>query len=87
MQFLNNSDSNENYFQDLINIICQQRHAENCEQFEEFLQLIVNVSTNIHREESFFEKIFQILEHFEVQIKQTFSNKEIFDIFQSINWY
>ena len=44
MQFLNNSDSNEDYFQDLINNICQQKHEDHREQFEEFLRLITNVS-------------------------------------------
>ena len=83
MQFLSNSDSNENYFQDLINTICQQKHEENCEQFEEFLQLIANVSNNYHREKSFFQKIYQIFDNYEVRIKQTFSNNKIFDIFQS----
>ncbi|KAK8880413.1 hypothetical protein M9Y10_003085 [Tritrichomonas musculus] len=83
IQFLNNLDNNENYFQDLINIICQQKGEENYHKFEEFLQLITAISNNYHREKSFFEKIYQILEHYEVQIKQTFSNKELFDIFQS----
>ncbi|KAK8884330.1 hypothetical protein M9Y10_043438 [Tritrichomonas musculus] len=76
MLFLNNSDSNEYYFQDLINIICQQRHAENCEQFEEFLQLIVNVSTNIHREESFSEKNFKFLNILKFKSNRPFQIKK-----------
>lgn len=32
MQYLNNSNSNANYFQNLINIICQQKQEENSEQ-------------------------------------------------------
>lgn len=32
IQFLNNLDNNENYFQDLINIIRQQKQEENSEQ-------------------------------------------------------
>ena len=75
IQFLNSSDNNENHFQDLINIICQQKQEENHDKFEEFLQLITNISNNCRREKSFFQKIYQIIKHYKVQIKQTFSNK------------
>ncbi|KAK8837300.1 hypothetical protein M9Y10_036730 [Tritrichomonas musculus] len=83
MQYFNNSDNNENYFQDLNNFICQQKQEENGDKFEEFLQIIVSICNNCHLEKSHFQKIFQIIEHYEIQIKQSISNDKIFDIFHN----
>ncbi|KAK8837252.1 hypothetical protein M9Y10_036682 [Tritrichomonas musculus] len=83
MQYFNNSDNNENYFQDLNNFICQQKQEENSDKFEEFLQIIVSICNNCHLEKSHFQKIFQIIEHYEIQIKQSISNDKIFDIFHN----
>lgn len=37
-------------------------------------------AANHYRGNLFFQKVFHILQHYKIQIKQTFSNLEIFDI-------
>ena len=83
MNFLENNDNNEKYFKKIINDISKQQHEEPQEKLGKFLQLLVNVANNIHRSQSLFNKIFQIIEYYEDQIKQTFSNITIFNTFQS----
>lgn len=81
--FLQESDDSMNDIQYLNDIINKQNIEDNCEKFEEFLKLLLSIANN-HRCQSFlFTKLFQIIEHYEVQIKQIFSNIDIFNIFKS----
>lgn len=82
ISFLENPNSNEKDFQNLIEIIGIQNHKEDREEFENFLKLIANISSNHHYDKLFFEKIFQIIIHYIPQIKQIFSNFEIYCIFE-----
>ena len=80
MTFIENSEDND--FQHLIDLINHQNQDENREKYEEILQLIASISDNCHRNKSFFNNLYQIIDHYKNQIKQTFSNEEIFDIFE-----
>lgn len=77
--FLDSYD-NENNFAKLVEIINEQTYDH--QKFIQFLQLINNISI-YHYHPDFFQKIFQIIEYYKDKIKQTFSNVEIFDIFQN----
>ena len=83
MKFLENIDNNEEDFQNLIKTISDQKQGELQENLENFLQLITDIANNYRRDETLFTKIFQIIEYYESQIKQTFSNIERFNIFES----
>lgn len=81
MIFLENTENDEDNFQNLININLHQNLEGNRGKFEDFLILIANIANNCHREEHLFEKLYQIIQHYEDKIKQTFSKYEIFNIF------
>ena len=83
MEFLEQEDDSDQSFKNLINLIHQQKLEESREKLEEFLILITNVANNHHREKSLFKKLFQIIQQYESQIKQTYSNFEIYNIFES----
>ena len=51
-------------------------------ELEHFLRIVVSISNNHHRTNNFFNKIEQILDLLETQIKQTFSNLNLFNFFK-----
>lgn len=83
IEFLENSDVYIDGFEHLIQIINIEQIEGNREEIEHFLYLIHHISNNHQRSKYFFQKIFQIIEYYKDQIKQTFSNIEIFNIFRS----
>ena len=82
LSYLESSESEEIDFKDLIDIINMEYYTENREEFEHFLHTVNHISANHHRDEFLFKKIFRILKYYENQIKHTFSNFEIFNIFK-----
>ncbi|KAK8839366.1 hypothetical protein M9Y10_032302 [Tritrichomonas musculus] len=71
----NSSDEEEDYF-------FQKYKEDDQEEFKHFVQLIASIANNYHRNETFLPKIFMIIDNYKDQIKQTFSNSDIFDIFK-----
>ena len=53
------------------------------QEFKHFLCLLLYISNNHHRFPGFFDKILQIFLFYEKEIKQTFSNQELFTIFMN----
>ena len=82
-KFLESIENTEQDFENLIKIISEQKQEETQAALTKFLQLIANIGNNCHRDESLFKKIFKLIEYYTEQIKQTFSNNEIFNIFGS----
>ena len=80
--FIENDDSPGN-FENLIKIIQTQGIPNQRQEFEHFLLLLINISNNHHRFPGFFTKIDKILLYYEKEIKQSFSNLELFNIFIS----
>lgn len=85
LELLENVDDDDENFNYLIEFINKGKYQNNPEEFKQFLRLILNVSNNHHRTENFFTKIKKIILHFKDTIKQTLSNYEIFNIFESSN--
>ena len=81
LSFIENPETNDDDFQDLIEIINIQLN-ENKQEELHFLYMIQYISNNHHRNESLFAKIFKIILYYSNQIKKTFSNIQIFDIFK-----
>ena len=55
---------------------------QNKDEFREFLMMLSKISKNHHRDSFFTNRIDAIISHFEDQIKQTFTNLELFKIFK-----
>ena len=72
----------QSIFTDLIEIINTQI-ISNKDEFELFLRLINTITQNHHRDSEFFTKIKQILFVINENLKHTYSNFEIFKIFQN----
>ena len=86
-EYLDDSDENDeyeyqlDYFHDVTEILNEQENKR--EAIEQFLQIVKSISENHHRTSSFVNKIENILEHYCDQMKQTFTNTELFHIFES----
>ena len=83
IDFLVNEDSDNDGFQELIKDIKDHKLPDNQASFKSLLYLILNIANNHHRGLNFLDKIFQILGYFQQEIKDYFSNDEIFLIFES----
>lgn len=81
LEFINN-EQNEGNYQNLISFL-NQEVKENQYKFRSFLNMISKISENYHQSPDFYDKIIKIISIFKVEIKQTFSNHEIFNIFKS----
>lgn len=84
LELLQNSDDkiDEKSFGILSQFFNKQGTDENLDEMQDFLQIIKNISDNHHRDPNFFGKINQIFQHYKDRIKQTFSNDEIFQLFE-----
>ena len=79
--FIDNQEDSQSDYLNLISDITNQKITENKNEFENFLHLIVLISSYHHRNLNFYSKIDQILSYLSKKITQTFSNSEIFNIF------
>ena len=83
MEFLENSETSDSNFIQIIELINDAKLTEDHEEFKIFLRLLLNLSNHHHRQTNFISNIEKIFLHLMDQIKQTFSNYVIFNIFQS----
>ena len=82
LQFIDSENIEEN-FQNLIQILDDQKIRNNRHELKSFLYLILKISNNHHRSPDFFKKIGKILVFFSDEMKNYYSNFEIFNIFKS----
>lgn len=82
LQFLDNDDSSNQDFQNLIKSIYDLNIKESKEEFYIILNLFSKISSNHYRSKCFFSKIESIIKVFKNDIKLVFTNSEIFDIFK-----
>ena len=84
LNFIEEEMATDAKFQELIIFIEEKKIKENKEILKDFLQLISSISINHHRNCDFFAKFSKILIHLKEDIKQAFTNTEIFHIFKKI---
>ena len=72
----------DNCFELLIKCINNNKITQNRVEFKLFLLLIYDIANNHHRNQMFFPKLEKICLTFKDQIKQYFSNTEIFELFK-----
>lgn len=82
-KFIEDENEYEYHFQNLINQIEFQNITERREELELFIFLLIEISRNYHRYPNFINKINQIIQHYESNIKQTFTNSEIFNMLKN----
>ena len=84
LTFIDNPDSrSEKYFQNLIHINKKHDIKGDKERFSNFIDLLVNISNDHHRQSGFFDKIERILSQYKDTIKANSTNIEIFEQFSS----
>lgn len=82
-EFLKNEEFEEDNFQKLINYNNSQKISSNPKELKLLLHLLSKFSNNHHRTHNFFVKIGRILTFYQSEIKNFFTNFEIFDIFKN----
>ena len=83
INYIEDSDNCKDNFNNLIEFINLNKYQEKQEELSHLLHLIVNIANNHYRNEYFIMKIEQILQYLKDNIKQTFSNLEIYNLFQN----
>ena len=79
----NGDETNDTYYQNLIQDIADSKIPENQKELKEFLFMLSKISKNHHRYTDFFTKIEKILLFLKDKIKQTFSNMELYKLFKN----
>ena len=83
MTFIENDDDNPDDFQNLVQII-EKLHLKNDPiEFKAFIHLLSKITKNHQSCQQFFGRIEQIFDCLKTDIKQTFSDLEIFHIFKN----
>ncbi|KAK8889715.1 hypothetical protein M9Y10_034468 [Tritrichomonas musculus] len=82
LKYLDHDNDQQSYL-NLVTFVKDQMNRKCPEEIKETFQLIVNIANNYHRQPGFFDKIDQLLLNIKDEIKQTFSNFDIFTIFKS----
>ena len=83
LSFLENNQENDFNFNYLIQNIRSEKLESNREELEHFLRLIINISNNHCRKGNLIQKVEKIILNLKDEITQTFSNSEVFNIFNS----
>ncbi|KAK8834723.1 hypothetical protein M9Y10_025987 [Tritrichomonas musculus] len=82
LEYLECIDDSEENFQNIINYFEKNKILGNRYELKLFLHLFSKIANNHNRQHRLFEKIEKILLFYKNQIKQSYSNFEIFDIFK-----
>lgn len=83
LTFLDNDEQQEENYQKICQIITGHNFIQNNKELKPFIKLIQKLVRNHHRSSNFFDNIFKILEIFLKDIKQIYSNFEIFQLFKN----
>lgn len=81
--FLDSNDNIEENFEVLTDTLKDQKIGNSKQETKFVLMLLLRIVNNHHRCLDFYDKIKVILQHFQKEIINFFSNSEIFDIFKS----
>ena len=84
LEYLNDESNTEENYQNLINILNEDQNIrEYRSEFQEFLLLLSKISKHHQRTPDFISKITKTLLIYKAEIKQTFSNLELYKIFKN----
>ena len=80
LDFIESTDDIETEFYYLTKYLNDDKIMKNREELLHFLQLLINIFNDHHRDPTFFIKIERILKTISDSIKQTLSKEELFNI-------
>ena len=83
LNFIDDEGDIEENFQNLQQLLDDQKIKENKKDFKLFIQLVTTIANNHHRTPTFFSKIEKILKLYENEIKKYFSNSDIYNLFSN----
>lgn len=83
LKFVNNEDKSEENYQNLVDLLDSHKIHENIQNIKLILLFILQISNYHNRKPNFFDKIDKILKYFAEDIRNNFTNNEIFDFFKS----
>ena len=83
LEFIDKQDNLEENFLNFQISFQENKIADDKHEFKLLLHFIASISDNHYRESNFFDKIEKILINFQEEIKNNYSNKEIFNIFKN----
>lgn len=81
LSFIEAEDESYECYEDLSNFIKKQNFTKDNQLLRSFIDILINIINNHHRNPDFFDKITQILQLLAKNIQEQFSNKEIFNMF------
>ena len=82
LSFIDNDQNTEENFQNLIQLLDEQKILDNIFETRLILQLISRILQNHYRAPNFFSKIQRVLLYFKDSINKCFSNYKIFKLFK-----
>ena len=82
LEFLDNDEEDQKLFDDLKNLLTFQQDELDAHELKSILYLISTISTNHHRTQFFFDKIKKIIIFLKNEIKKSFSNDDIYELFE-----
>ena len=83
LEFIDNIDASDDDFTSLVQNIENKGINENKELFNNFVNLLIDISNNHHRENGFFSKLERILHKFQNSLKANNTNQNIYELFES----
>ena len=81
--FIDSDDNVEENYQNLLQLLQNQKIKDNKSELKSFLHLLLHISDNHHRSNNFFGKIERILLQFKDEMTKYFSNFEIYSLFET----
>ena len=81
LEFLENDDSSDENFDDLVNLLDNSNIINNKHWLKLFLFLLLKISNNHQRSVHFFAKLERIILYLKYSISQLFTNLEMFNFF------
>ena len=82
LEIIGSSSEEENNFQNLIKLLKSQKFLEDPHKLKTLLWLLNYISLNHYCTPDFYKKIDKIIIQYQEEIKNHFSQREIFDIFK-----
>lgn len=83
LKYIEEAENEKHNFHNLIHFIDARNIRQNKHIIQALLHLLLKISNNHHRFQGFFHKISQIFIEFSNQIKQFYTNKQLFNTFKS----
>ncbi|KAK8839442.1 hypothetical protein M9Y10_031796 [Tritrichomonas musculus] len=83
LTFIGTDENDQDNYLNLNHLFEHNKIQENQHELKSVLYLLSKISMNYHRGPNFFKKLYQILDLFKTQIKQYFTNFEIFSVFHN----